>query len=424
MTRATSDLTARRVVVTGIGVVSPVGLGREAYFSALLSGRSGVGPITRFDTTGYSVTIAAEVKGFDALDYMDRKAARRMDAYAQYGVAAAVMAREDASFPPDFDPYSVGSFVGSGIGGLDTFYEQTRVLYERGPDRVSPFFIPMMIPNMAAAHVSIALGLKGPVSATCTACAASTHALGDAFHIIRRGDAVAMFAGGAEAPVGHIGLSSFAAMRALSTRNDDPERASRPFDRGRDGFVIGEGAAVLVLEEREHALARGARIYAEFLGYGMTGDAFHLSEPDESGEPAGRALRRAIDMAGVAPEDLDYINAHGTSTPLGDIMETRAVRYALGEAADRVMVSSTKSMFGHCLGAAGALEAAATVLAIVENKVPPTINLDDPDPACDLDYVPNVMREASVRYAASNSFGFGGHNASVVFGRYEDEPAR
>jgi 3-oxoacyl-[acyl-carrier-protein] synthase II len=277
MMRSTSDLMARRVVVTGIGVVSPVGLGRESYFSALLAGRSGVGPITRFDTTGYSVTIAAEVKGFDALDYMDRKAARRMDAYAQYGVAAAVMAREDASFPADFDPYSVGSFVGSGIGGLDTFYEQTRVLYDRGPDRVSPFFIPMMIPNMASAHVSIALGLKGPVSATCTACAASTHALGDAFHIIRRGDAVAMFAGGAEAPVGHIGLSSFAAMRALSTRNDDPERASRPFDLCRDGFVIGEGAAVLVLEEREHALARGARIYAEFLGYGMTGDAFHLS---------------------------------------------------------------------------------------------------------------------------------------------------
>jgi len=424
MMRATSDLTAHRVVVTGIGVVSPVGLGKEAYFSALLAGRSGVGPITRFDATGYAVTIAAEVKGFDALDYLDRKAARRMDAYAQYAVAAAVMAREDASFPSDFDPYSVGSFVGSGIGGLDTFYEQTRVLYERGPDRVSPFFIPMMIPNMAAAHVSMALGLKGPVSATCTACAASTNALGDAFHIIRRGDARAMFAGGAEAPVGHIGVSSFAAMRALSTRNDDPERASRPFDSGRDGFVMGEGAAVLVLEEREHALARGAHIYAEFLGYGMTGDAFHLSEPDASGEPAGRALRRAIDMAGVAPEDLDYINAHGTSTPLGDIMETRAVRYALGEAADRVMVSSTKSMFGHCLGAAGALEAAATVLTIVEGKVPPTINLEDPDPACDLDYVPNVMREAPVRYAASNSFGFGGHNASVVFGRYGDEPAR
>ena len=262
------------------------------------------------------------------------------------------------------DPYDVGAFVGSGIGGLDTFYEQTRVLLERGPDRVSPFFIPMMIPNMAAAHVSMALGsARGPVNATCTACAASTNALGDAFQIIRRGDAAAMFAGGAEAPVGPIGIGSFAAMRALSTRNDEPERASRPFDVGRDGFVMGEGAAVLVLEEREHALARGARIYAEFVGYGMTGDAYHLTEPDESGEPAARAMPRAMEMAGIAPEELDYVNAHGTSTPLGDAMETRAVRLALGDAADRVMVSSTKSMFGHCLGAAGALEAVATVLA-------------------------------------------------------------
>ncbi len=410
----------RRVVVTGIGVVSAVGVGKDAYFSALLAGVSGVRTIQRIDTTGFAVTIGAEVDGFEPERYMEKKAARRMDRYAQFGVAAAVMAREDAAFPADFDPYSVGAFVGSGIGGLDTFYEQTKVLLERGPDRVNPFFIPMMIPNMAAAHVSITLGLKGPVSATCTACAASTHALGDAFHIIRRGDAVAMFAGGAEAPIGHIGVPAFAAMRALSTRNDEPRRASRPFDRGRDGFVIGEGAAVLMLEEREHALARGARIYAEFLGYGMTGDAFHLSEPDASGVPAGTALRKAIDMAGVEPEELDYINAHGTSTPLGDAMETRAVRYALGDAADRVMVSSTKSMFGHCLGAAGALEAAAAVLTIVEGKVPPTINLEDPDPQCDLDYVPNVMRTADVRYAASNSFGFGGHNATIVFGRHEE----
>ena len=406
----------RRVVITGIGVVSPVGIGKEEYFSSLLAGRSGVGAITRFDTTGFPVRIAAEVKGFDPWNYMERKAAKRMERFSQYAVASAVMAKEDSGLTWE-DPYSVGVFVGSGIGGLDIFYEQIEVLVKRGPDRVNPFFIPMMIPNMAAANVSIALGIRGPVNATCTACAASTNALGDAFHMVRRGDAVAVLAGGAESPVGHIGLGAFAALRALSTRNAEPERASRPFDAGRDGFVIGEGAAIMVLEEREHAISRGAHIYAEFLGYGMSGDAFHITEPHESGEPAAEAMRRAMAMAGVGPEEMGYINAHGTSTIVGDIMETKAIRKALGPAADHVLVSSTKSMFGHCLGAAGALEAVACVLALEQGKVPPTINLEQPDPLCDLDYVPNVMRRAPIQYAASNSFGFGGHNATILFGR-------
>lgn len=411
---------AYRVVVTGLGVASPLGLGWEEFFSGLVAGRSAVRPITHFDTTGYAVTIAAEVPSFDPGDFMDKKAARRMDRYSQFAVAAAMMAREDAGLVLDGDPYQVGTSVGSGIGGLNTFYEQTKVLHERGPDRLNPFFIPMMIPNMAAAHVSIALGLKGPVNATCTACAASANALGDAFQLIRRGDAPVMFAGGAEAPIGHIGVGAFAAMRALSTRNDEPERASRPFDSARDGFVIGEGSAILVLEEREHALARGARIYGEFLGYGMTGDAYHLTEPDETGEPSATAMRRAIAMAGIEPAQLGYVNAHGTSTPLGDVMETRAIRSALGPAADSVLVSSTKSMIGHCLGAAGALEAVASILAMVKGTVPPTINLEHPDPACDLDYVPNVMREAALDYVASNSFGFGGHNVSLLFGRHSE----
>ncbi|MHB1345770.1 MAG: beta-ketoacyl-ACP synthase II [Thermoleophilia bacterium] len=411
---------SRRVVVTGIGVVSSLGLGREEFFSGLVAGRSGVRTITRFDTTGYAVKIAAEVASFDPADFMDRKVARRMDRYSQYAVAAAALAREDSGLALDGDPYDVGASVGSGIGGLDTFYDQTKVLHERGPDRMSPFFIPMMIPNMAAAHVSMSLGLKGPVSATCTACAASANAIGDAFHLVRRGDAEIVFAGGAEAPIGHIGIGAFAAMRALSTRNDEPERASRPFDSGRDGFVMGEGSAIMVLEERERALARGARVYGEFLGYGMTGDAHHLTEPDETGEPSATAMRRALAMAGIEPAQLGYVNAHGTSTPLGDAMETRAIRSALGRAADTVLVSSTKSMIGHCLGAAGALEAAASLLAMVEGKVPPTINLDHPDPACDLDCVPNVAREASLDYVASNSFGFGGHNVTLVFGRHHE----
>jgi 3-oxoacyl-[acyl-carrier-protein] synthase II len=375
--------------------------------------------ITRFDTSEFAVKIAAELTDFDPVDFIDKKMSKRLDRYAQYGAAAATIALEDSGYPIAEDPYAVGCLIGSGVGGLDTFYEQTGVLIEKGPSRVSPFFIPMMIPNMASAMSSVILGLKGPVNATCTACAAGTNALGDAFSIIRRGDATAMFAGGAEAAVNAVGVSAFAAARALSTRNDEPERASRPWDAGRDGFVMGEGSGVLVLEELEHALARGAHIYAEMVGYGMTGDAFHLTEPDETGEPASLAMKRALADAQLDPSAVDYINAHGTSTPLGDVMETRAIKLALGDHASKVMISSNKSVFGHCLGAAGGLEAAATVLCMEAGQVAPTINLDDPDPACDLDYVPNVARKAQVTVAMSNSFGFGGHNAVIVFRRWD-----
>jgi 3-oxoacyl-[acyl-carrier-protein] synthase II len=414
MAATTRTIELKRVVVTGIGVVSPVGIGKGPFIEALLAGRSGVRLITRFDTTEFAVKFAAEMRDFDPVDFMDRKMSRRLDRYAQYGVAAATIALEDSGYPVQEDPYAVGALIGSGVGGLDTFYEQTGILIEKGPSRVSPFFIPMMIPNMASAMSSVTLGLKGPVNATCTACAAGTNALGDAFSIIRRGDATAMFAGGAEAAVNPVGVSAFAAARALSTRNDEPEKASRPFDAGRDGFVMGEGSGVLVLEELEHALARGAHIYAEMIGYGMTGDAFHLTEPDETGEPAALAMTKAIRDAGIDPSEVDYINAHGTSTPLGDAMETRAIKLALGDHAYKVMISSNKSVFGHCLGAAGGLEAAATVLAMEAGEVPPTINLDDPDPLCDLDYVPNKARKARVDVAMSNSFGFGGHNAAIV----------
>jgi len=410
----------RRVVVTGVGVVSPIGVGKEPFLEALLAGRSGIGPVSRFDATDYPVKIAGEVRDFEATDYIDKKMSRRLDRYAQYGVTAATLALEDSGYPVSEDPYAVGALIGSGVGGLDTFLQQTGVLLEKGPTRLSPFFIPMMIPNMASAMSSVTLNLKGPVNATCTACAAGTNALGDAFSIIRRGDAIAMLAGGAEAAVNEVGMGAFAAARALSTRNDEPERASRPFDRGRDGFVMGEGSGVLVLEELEHALGRGAHIYAEMVGYGMTGDAYHLTEPDETGEPAALAMQKAIADAGLQPADIDYINAHGTSTLLGDAMETRAIKAALGEHASKVMISSTKSEFGHCLGAAGGLEAAATVLAVQAGMVPPTINLDEPDPDCDLDYVPNVARNASIAAAMSNSFGFGGHNAAIVFKAYQE----
>ena len=418
MTGMTRTVEYKRVVVTGIGVVSAIGIGKDPFREALLAGRSGVRQIQRFDTAEYPVKIAAEVRDFDAQDFIDKKMSKRMDRYAQYGASAAVMALEDSGYPVAEDPYAVGALIGSGVGGLDTFFEQIEILLTKGPTRVSPFFIPMMIPNMASACSSIILGLQGPVNATCTACAAGNNALGDAFSIIRRGDATAMLAGGAEAAVNEVGMSAFAALRALSTRNDEPERASRPFDAGRDGFVMGEGAGVLVLEELGHALARGAHIYGEFVGYGMTGDASHLTEPVESGEPAGLAMTRALRDAGIDPTDVDYINAHGTSTPLGDAMETKAIKLALGEHAGKVMISSSKSIFGHCLGAAGALEAAATLLSMEAGKVPPTINLEVPDPECDLDYVPNVAREAKVDVAMSNSFGFGGHNAAIVLRRF------
>ena len=418
MDGAPKTIELKRVVVTGVGVISSLGIGREPFLDGLLAGRSGVKRIERFDTTEYPVKIAGEIRDFDASAFIDKKQARRMDLYAQYGASAATLALVDSGFPVAEDPYAVGALIGSGVGGLATFYDQIGVLLGKGPTRVSPFFIPMMIPNMASACSSILLGLKGPVNATCTACAAGTNALGDAFNIIRRGDATAMFAGGAEAAVNEVGMSAFAAMRALSARNDEPERASRPFDAGRDGFVMGEGSGVLVLEELQHALDRGAHIYAEFAGYGMAADAFHLTEPDETGEPAALAMTRALRDAGVDPSEVDYINAHGTSTPLGDAMETRAIKLSLGVDAGKVMVSSNKSMFGHCLGAAGALEAAATVLCMEVGMVAPTINLDQPDPDCDLDYVPNVARKAEVNVAMSNSFGFGGHDAAIVLRRW------
>lgn len=418
MAGGASAFELKRVVVTGVGVISPIGIGKERFLDGLYSGQSGIRMISRFDTTEFPVKIAAEVRDFDPLDFVDKKMAKRMDRFAQYGASAATLALEDSSFSVSEDPYAVGALIGSGVGGLDTFLEQTGVLLQKGPTRVSPFFIPMMIPNMASALTSILLGLKGPVNATCTACAAGTNALGDAFSIIRRGEATAMLAGGAEAAVNEVGMAAFAAARALSARNDEPEGASRPFDAGRDGFVMGEGGGVLVLEELQHALRRGAHIYAEIAGYGMTGDAFHLTEPDETGEPAGLAMIKALRDAGVDASEVDYINAHGTSTPLGDVMETRAIKLALGEHAARVMISSNKSIFGHCLGAAGGLEAAATVLAMEAGRVPPTLNLDTPDPLCDLDYVPNVAREAEVNVAVSNSFGFGGHNAAIVFRRW------
>jgi 3-oxoacyl-[acyl-carrier-protein] synthase II len=419
MAGMTRTVEYKRVVVTGIGVVSAIGIGKAVFLDNLLAGRSGVHRIQRFDTAEYPVKIAAEVTDFDPQAFIDKKWSKRMDRYAQYGVAAATLALEDSQYPIAEDPYAVGTLIGSGVGGLDTFFEQIEILLNKGPTRVSPFFIPMMIPNMASACSSIILGLQGPVNATCTACAAANNALGDAFNIVRRGDATAMFAGGAEAAVNEVGMSAFAALRALSTRNDEPERASRPFDAGRDGFVMGEGGGVLVLEELQHALARGAHIYGEFVGYGMTGDASHLTEPVESGEPAGLAMTRALRDADIDPSEVDYVNAHGTSTPLGDAMETKAIKRALGDQAWKVMVSSSKSIFGHCLGAAGALEAAATILSMEAGKVPPTINLEVPDPECDLDYVPNVAREAKVNVAMSNSFGFGGHNAAIVLRRWD-----
>ncbi len=405
----------RRVVITGMGIISPLGIGVDEYWQSLSTGRSGVGPITQFDASGYKVRIAAEVKGFEPTDYVDRKSARRMDRFAQLSVAAAGMAAENAGLDVAADAENIGVLVASGIGGVKTFEKETAVLLEKGPGRISPFFIPMEIANMASAQVSIHLGARGPVSTVCTACSAAANAIGDAFEIVKRGAADVMLSGGSEASISPVGIASFAQMGALSARNDEPERASRPFDSGRDGFVMGEGSAILVLEERERALARGARILAEVVGYGMTGDAFHMSLPEPSGENQARAMLAALKEAGLRSADIDYINAHGTSTPPGDRIETLSIKLALGDHAGKVAVSSTKSMMGHCLGASGALEAAACVLAIDNGIIPPTINLENPDPECDLDYVPNKARSQQVEVAASNSFGFGGHNVTLIF---------
>lgn len=410
-----------RVVVTGLGMVSPLGLDVPSTWEALISGRSGVGYITQFDASEFETKIAAEVKGFDPNNYMDRKDARRLDRFMQLAVAAAVEAQRDADLKiDDANAEDIGVFIGSGIGGVGTLYQQTKILLEKGPRRLSPFLAAVYICNMASGQVSITLGARGPNICTTTACASGGHAIGEAFETIRRGDAAVIFAGGTEASVVPISVGAFNAMNALSTRNDEPEKASRPFDLKRDGFIVGEGAAVLVLESLEYANARGARILAEVVGYGASADAFHFTAPRDGGVGAAAAINRALKSAAMRPEEIDYINAHGTSTPLNDKAETDSIKLAFGEYAYKVPVSSTKSMTGHMIGAAGAIEAGFCVLTIVNGIIPPTINLEFPDPDCDLDYVPNNARRARVRTALSNSLGFGGHNSTLIFREMAD----
>jgi 3-oxoacyl-[acyl-carrier-protein] synthase II len=411
----------RRVVITGLGALTPLGTDVESTWDALVAGRSGAAEITQFDSTDYAVHFACEVKGFDPTEYIDRKQARRMDRFAHLIVAAARQAEADSGISIEAEPDRIGAAIATGIGGLKAFQDCHSELLERGPDRVNPFSIPEIIPNMGAAWVSMQLGTQGPLSSQCTACAASNMAIGDGADAIRLGRADVMLCGGTEAPVTEVGIAGFSAMRALSRRNDDPQAASRPFDSQRDGFVMGEAGAVVVLEELEHARARGAKIYAELLGYGLSSDARHITEPDPSGENPARAMTMAFRDAGIDTSEIDYINAHGTSTPLGDSAETRVIKLALGEEnARKTPVSSTKGATGHCLGAAGAVEAMFSILAIDRGVLPPTINYDDPDPECDLDYIPNESRDADVRVAVSNSFGFGGHNATIVLRRFED----
>jgi 3-oxoacyl-[acyl-carrier-protein] synthase II len=411
----------RRVVITGLGAVTPLGNDVRSTWDNLVAGGSGAGPITQFDTTGFPVTFACEVKDFDPGDWVDHKQARRMDRFAQLIVAAARQAEADSGLDVSKESDRVGAAIATGIGGLKSYQDCYDTLKERGPDRVNPFAIPAIIPNMGAGWVSMELGTKGPLMSECTACAASNMAIGDGTDAIRLGRADVMFCGGTEAAINKVGIAGFGAMRALSRRNDEPTRASRPFDAGRDGFVMGEAGAVLVLEELEHAKARGAKIYAEIVGYGVSADASHITEPDPTGVNPARALRMAMGDAGVEPEDIDYINAHATSTPIGDSSETRVIKLAMGEEqARKIPVSGTKGATGHCLGAAGAIEAMFTTLAVYEGVLPPTINYEVPDPDCDLDYVPNVSRKADVEVAVNNSFGFGGHNACVVFRRFEN----
>jgi 3-oxoacyl-[acyl-carrier-protein] synthase II len=406
-------------VVTGIGLVSPLGIGTAPNWEALCAGQSGVGRITKFDATGYAAQIAGEVKGFDPLQFIEKKDVKKMDVFIQYAIAASQFAMDDAQLQiTRQNAARVGVFIASGIGGFTTIEREHKALLEGGPRRISPFFIPSAIINLAAGQVSIRFGAKGPNSATCTACTASAHAIGDAYEIIKRNDADAMIAGGSEAAVCAMGIGGFAALRALSTRNEDPEKASRPFDMDRDGFVLGEGSGVLVLEALEHATGRGATIYAELVGYGMSADAFHITAPSEDGEGAQRVMGLAMKHAGIEPSQVEYINAHGTSTPFNDKLETMAIRKCFGAHADKLAVSSTKSMTGHLLGAAGGLEAGITALAVHHQLVPPTINLDKPDPACDLDYVPHQKRAMKIEYALSNSFGFGGTNGALLFKKY------
>ncbi len=410
----------RRVVVTGLGVVAPNGIGVDTFWKSLMNGVSGVDRIARFDASRHDTKIAAEVKGFDPLLYMEKKEVKKMDRFIHYAMAGAIMAVDDAQLVvKDVERSRIGVLIGTGMGGIPGLEETHKTLLEKGPGRISPFFIPSIITNLASGNIAIRFGLRGPNSCVSTACATGNHAIGDSFELIRRGMADAMFAGGTEAVISPLTIGGFGAMKALSTRNDAPQRASRPFDKGRDGFVMGEGAGVLILEELEHALCRGARIYAELNGYGMSADAYHMTAPEPEGAGAIASMNLALEDAGLQPEEVDYINAHGTSTPAGDAAETKAIKKVFGDHAYRLAVSSIKSMTGHLLGAAGGVEAVATALTLHHGVIPPTTNYDEPDPECDLDYVPNNARRAEVRVAFSNSFGFGGTNATLVFKRYE-----
>jgi len=408
------------VVVTGVGLLTPLGIGTETSWEAIRAGKCGIGPITQFDASAFSCRIAGEVKGFDPANYIEKKEIKKMGRFIQFAIAAAECAFQASGLKvtPE-NAEQVGVYIGSGIGGFEVIEREHQTLLEHGPRRISPFFIPATIINLASGYVSIRSGAKGPNSATATACTTSAHSIGDSFRLIQRGDADAMICGGTEACITPMGIGGFAAMRALSTRNDDPVRASRPWDRDRDGFVVGEGAGMLVLEELESARQRGARIFAEMVGYGMSADAFHVTAPPENGDGAYRVMRNSMRDAGIEPHQIDYINAHGTSTEVGDLAETAAIKRAFGEHAYKVAVSSTKSMTGHLLGGAGGLEAGITVMAIRDQIAPPTINLDNPDPLCDLDYVPNHARPMKIEYALSNSFGFGGTNGSLIFKRFE-----
>jgi len=412
-------LNKRRVVVTGLGMITPLGVGNEPTWQGLIEGRSGIGLITKFDVSAYPCRIAGEVRGFHAEDFIEKKEIKKSDTFIHYAVAASQMAFDDSGLDmAKEDPDRVGVIIGSGIGGLPLIEETHTKLMERGPSRISPFFIPGLIVNLAGGHVSIRFGAKGPSSAPATACATGAHAIGDAMKIIRYDEADVMFAGGTEAVISPLAVGGFSAMRALSTRNDEPQRASRPWDLDRDGFVMGEGAGIVMLEEREHALARGAKIYCEITGYGMTSDAYHITSPSEDGDGMARVMGRALKDAGLQPSDIDYINAHGTSTNVGDKTETVAIKRLFGEQAYKVAISSTKSMTGHLLGAAGGIESAFAAKIVETGILPPTINYETPDPECDLDYVPNVARQAEITHVLSNSFGFGGTNATLIFSKH------
>ncbi|WP_428911375.1 beta-ketoacyl-ACP synthase II [Niallia sp. Krafla_26] len=409
----------RRVVVTGIGAVTPLGLDTETTWNNLIAGVSGIGPLTRVNADDFPAKVAAEVKDFDPGEFMEKKDARKMDRFTQFAVAASLMAVKDSGLDINEEIADrVGVWIGSGIGGMETFENQYQNFINKGYRRVSPFFVPMLIPDMAAGQVSITLGARGVNSCTVTACATGTNSIGDAFKVIQRGDAVAMITGGAEAPITNMSIAGFCANTALST-NPDPKTACRPFDTDRDGFIIGEGAGIVVLEDLEHALARGAHIYAEIVGYGSTGDAYHITAPAPAGEGGARAMKMAINDAGLAPEEIDYINAHGTSTAYNDKFETAAIKAVFSDYAYKLQISSTKSMTGHLLGAAGGVEAIISVLALQEGIIPPTINYQTPDPECDLDYVPNEARKTDINTALSNSLGFGGHNATIIFKKYQ-----